>query len=174
MKKIIWKFKEAFTILFGIVLFCSFNDVVGRNTVLNATHFTLEVFKVFPAILVLMGLIDVWIPESFIENNLGKSSGMRGQVISLVLGSFASGPLFASFPIALSLLKKGGRVQNVVIFIGAWSTIKIPMILMESSFLSLRFSLLRFVITIPFLFLIGYVMEKSINSKFLEVKNGYR
>ncbi|WMW80247.1 permease [Undibacterium cyanobacteriorum] len=174
MKRFIWNYKASILIVAGIILFCSFHEVVGRNTVLNATHFSLEVFKIFPAILVLMGLIDVWIPESFIENNLGNAAGMKGPIISLLLGSFASGPLFASFPLALTLLKKGGRLQNVVIFIGAWSTIKIPMILMESSFLNLRFSLLRLTITIPFIVLIGFVMEKLIDLDFLENKDGYR
>lgn len=174
MKNLIWDFKGTIITVVSIFLYCGFNDAVARNTVLNTTHFIFEVFKVFPAILVLMGLIEVWVPESFIENNLGKSAGVKGQIISLFLGSFASGPLFASFPIALALLKKGGRLQNIVIFIGAWSTIKLPMILMESSFLSLRFALLRLAITIPFILLIGYVMEKWIDLRFLEVKDGYR
>jgi uncharacterized membrane protein YraQ (UPF0718 family) len=142
----------------------SFNPSLGQLTFTKSIDITLEVFKIFPAIFILMGLMDAWIPKSIIEDNIGQASGFKGIFISLFLGSFASGPLFASFPIALALLKKGASVQNIVIFMGAWSTIKVPMLLMESSLLNLHFSLLRLLITLPFLFLIAYVMGQLINT----------
>lgn len=81
-------------------------------------------------------------------------------LIAAFFGSAAAGPLFTAFPIAASLSEKGGRTANTVIFLGSWATIKIPMLILESRFLGLKFSLLRLAVTFPFIILIGLLMEK--------------
>lgn len=124
--------------------------------------FLLEVLKILPPIMLLMGLMEVWLSRTTIEKYLGEDSGAKGAIVSMLLGSVAAGPLFAAFPLAISLRNKGVRVSNIVIFLGSWATIKIPMLIMESSFISFRFAMLRLLITIPFIFGIGYIMEKNV------------
>ncbi len=133
---------------------------LSYKTLLNSSSFFMEIIKYFPPILILMGLLDTWIPKEKIQTYLGDRSGVRGAFLAILLGSAAAGPLFAAFPIAKSLSQKGVRTANTVIFLGAWATIKIPMIIMESSFLGIRFALLRLVITIPFIILIGHLVER--------------
>ena len=84
--------------------------------------------------------------------------------IAVFLGSIAAGPLFTAFPVAASIRNKGGRIANIVIFLGAWATIKVPMLIMESHFLGMKFSLLRLTITLPFIILIGILMENLSSS----------
>lgn len=122
--------------------------------------FSLSILNVLPPIMLLLGLLDTWLPSQAVENYLGKKSGIKGMFLATFMGSFAAGPLFAAFPIASSFSRKGGRVANTVIFLGAWATIKVPMLLMESQFLGIRFSLLRLAITLPLIILIGITMEK--------------
>lgn len=129
------------------------------KTLLNFFHFFVEVIKIFPPILILMGLLDKWIPKEKIRVYLGHRSGLRGISLAILLGTAAAGPLFAAFPIAKSLSEKGVRTANTVIFLGSWATIKIPMFIMECSFLGVRFALLRFLITLPFIVLIGFLIE---------------
>lgn len=132
---------------------------LSHNILINSSHFIVEVIKIFPPILLLMGLLDAWVPKEKIQNHLGQKSGIRGILLSLLLGTFAAGPLFAAFPIAKSLSLKGVRQANTVIFLGSWATIKIPMFIMESSFLGVRFAFFRLVITLPFIILIGLAIE---------------
>lgn len=154
------KFKVLIVVLLiDCILFFTWPDISEQSFV-NSLHFSLEVLKMLPPILILMGLLDVWISREMIESHLGNESGIKGKMISLLMGSAAAGPLFAAFPIALSLRKKGVRTSNTVIFLGSWATIKIPMIIMESNFLGIRFAILRLIITIPFILLIGYLVEK--------------
>lgn len=130
------------------------------NTLLNSSYFFIEVIKFFPPILVFMGLLDAWIPKEKIQVYLGYKSGLMGIVLAILLGTAAAGPLFAAFPIAKSLSEKGVRTANTVIFLGSWATIKIPMLIMECSFLGVRFALLRFIITMPFIVIIGFLIER--------------
>lgn len=132
----------------------------AQLSVHNSLDFLLEVIKILPPVMILMGLLEVWVPREMFETYLGIESGFRGALISILIGSVAAGPLFAAFPIAVSLKHKGVRTANIVIFLGSWATIKVPMLIMESNFIGLHFALLRLVITIPFILGIGYLMEK--------------
>ena len=118
-----------------------------------------EVLAIVPAVLLLIGLFDAWVPKEVVERGLGPTSGLRGVLFALLLGTGAAGPLYAAFPIGISLREKGARTANLVIFLGAWATIKIPMLMMESAFLGTRFAMLRLAITLPGIIACGFAME---------------
>lgn len=118
-----------------------------------------EVLAIVPSVLILIALFDVWVPKAAVERGLGPASGLRGVLFALLLGTGAAGPLYAAFPIGLSLREKGARTANLVIFLGAWATIKIPMLMMESAFLGTRFTLLRLAMTLPGILACGFAME---------------
>ena len=118
-----------------------------------------EMVTIFPAILVLMGLADVWIPKSLINKYLGKESGLKGVLLSIFLGTLPTGPLYIAFPIAAELLKKKARISNVMIFLGVWASSKIPQIGVEIKFLGLKFALIRHILTLISLLIIGYLIE---------------
>jgi hypothetical protein len=60
----------------------------------------------------------------------------------------------------------------VFIFIGAWSTTKIPMLLFEASAMGGKFMLTRFLINLPGIALIAFLTEKVMHEK--EVKEIYQ
>ncbi|HJV21512.1 MAG TPA: permease [Holophagaceae bacterium] len=119
-----------------------------------------EVLAIVPSVLVLLALFDVWVPKALIERNLGADSGTKGVLLALLLGTGAAGPIYAAFPIALSLREKGARTANLVIFLGAWATIKLPMLMMESAFLGTRFAMLRLALTVPGILAVGFLLER--------------
>lgn len=125
---------------------------------------TQTLLLVIPPIFVLLGLLDVWVPREQMMRFMGPKSGFRGGLLAFLLGSFAAGPLYAAFPVAAILMKKGASFDNILIFIGAWSTTKIPMLLFESSALGPRFALSRLAIDIVGIFLIAQAL-KAILSK---------
>ncbi len=148
-------------VLINLMLFLNWPEAARLSTN-NSLDFLWEVLKILPPIMILMGLLEMWVSREAIEAHLGEESGARGAILSMLLGSVAAGPLFAAFPIAISLKNKGVRTSNIVIFLGSWATIKVPMLIIESSFIGLRFALLRLVITIPFILGIGHLMEKTL------------
>ncbi|MEL7563478.1 MAG: permease [Dehalobacterium sp.] len=138
---------------------------LGQKSLAITKSNTLEMLSVLPPIFILLGLLDVWMQRETMIKLMGEKSGLIGVTLAFLLGSAAAGPLYAAFPIAGVLLNKGSKFSNVLIFIGAWSTTKIPLLLFEASSMGWKFMLTRFIIDIPGIALIAYIMEKLLNEK---------
>lgn len=90
-----------------------------------------QMLLVIPPIFVMLGLLDVWIPRETMVRFMGEGSGLKGAALAVLLGSAAAGPLYAAFPVAGVFMKKGASFTNVLLFLGAWSTTKVPLVLFE-------------------------------------------
>lgn len=119
-----------------------------------------EVLIIIPPTFVLLGLLDVWVEKDTMIKLMGEKSGMIGVAIAYMMGSFAAGPLYVAFPMAGMMLKKGSRISNVLIFLGAWSTTKIPMLIFEVSSMGWKFMTARFVLDVPGVALMAWAIEK--------------
>ena len=124
----------------------------------------LEMLSVIPPIFVLLGLLDVWVDRATMIKYTGKGSGLKGALIAFLLGSAAAGPLYAAFPVAGVMLKKGSSLLNVFIFIGAWSTTKIPLLTFEAASLGQNFMLIRLCLSIAGIVAIAAVTQRSLNA----------
>jgi uncharacterized membrane protein YraQ (UPF0718 family) len=156
------KYSLVLVVLTVNALLSLWQPAMAGHSLTNSLHFLTEVLLILPPVMVLMGLLDAWVPRDLVEANLGPDAGVRGPAWAILLGTAAAGPLYAAFPIALSLLNKGARLANVVIFLGTWGAVKIPMIIIESTFIGMRFALLRLAFTLPCVLVIGLLMEKII------------
>lgn len=128
----------------------------------------MEMVMVLPPVFILLGLLDVWVKRETMVKMMGKGSGMTGILLAFLLGSAAAGPLYAAFPVALILLRKGSSFRNVLIFIGAWSTTKIPLLLFEAASMGLTFTLIRFSLNIIGILGIAWISEKVLGQKELD------
>ena len=165
MIKLIKRYRYFLVLLVLNLLLLLFFPSVGRKSFNITWQNTLEMLSVIPPIFILLGLLDVWVDRQTMMKFMGKDAGFIGIVIAFVLGSVAAGPLYAAFPVAGVLLKKGSKLSNVLTFIGAWSTTKIPMLLFEASAMGWKFMLTRFLIDIPVIALIAYLTERFLNDK---------
>ena len=145
-------------IVIGLVL-----PEIGKKSVALTAQNLMEMLAVIPPIFILLGLLDVWVDRATMMKYTGKGSGVKGILIAFLLGSAAAGPLYAAFPVAGVMLKKGSSLMNVFIFIGAWSTTKIPMLTFEAASLGLPFMLIRLLMSMIGIFAIAFVTEKSLN-----------
>jgi len=118
---------------------------------------------VLPPIFILLGLLDAWVPREAMIRFMGEHSGIKGILLAFLLGSAAAGPLYAAFPIAAVLMKKGAGFGNVMIFIGAWSTTKIPQLLFEISALGARFMVTRLLVDICGIIIIARIISSMVN-----------
>ncbi len=133
-------------------------------------NYSTEILLIIPPVFILMGLIEVWIPKEKIKKFLGKKSGLKGVTLSFFMGTLPTGPLYAAFPLASSLLNKGARMSNIVIFLGSWAALKIPQLLVEIKFLGVSFTILRFVLTFTSIVIIGLFMEHIFKRKSKDVE----
>ncbi|MHB8076776.1 permease [Desulfosporosinus fructosivorans] len=165
MKMLVKRYKYFLVLLVINIVVYDLYPSVGQTSIDITWSNTVEMLSVIPPIFILLGLLDVWVQRETMIKLMGEKSGILGILIAFFLGSAAAGPLYAAFPIAGVLLQKGSRFSNVLIFIGAWSTTKIPMLLFEASAMGWKFMITRFVIDIPGIMLIAYVTERLLNEK---------
>lgn len=130
-----------------------------------------EMISIFPAVLLIMGLADVWIPADMIKKYLGAEAGIKGKVMTIAFGTLPTGPMYIALPLAAELLRKKASVSNVMIFLGVWASLKIPQIGIEIQFLGIKFAALRFIFTLISVVLIGLIIEKMVNRKELIESN---
>ncbi len=130
-------------------------ELTGRNL--------LEMLSVLPPIFILLGLLDVWVKRETMVKYMGDKAGWVGVIIAYLLGSVAAGPLYAAFPVAGVLLRKGSRLSNVFIMLGAWSTTKIPLLLFEASSMGIGFTLLRLVLNLGGIAVIAFLSERFLS-----------
>lgn len=119
-----------------------------------------ELILILPAVLILMGLFSVWVSKEIVIKYMGHASGIKGMILSLVMGMLPTGPLYIAFPMASMLLKKGARVANIIIFLSAWACIKLPQELVELRFMGARFMFIRLSFTIIMVIFMGFLIEK--------------
>ena len=134
---------------------------LGRNSFRLTTANLAEMLSILPPIFLLLGLIDIWIPRETMMKYIEEDAGLRGGFLAFTMGSAAAGPLYAAFPVAGMLLKKGVKLTNVFVFIGAWSTTKIPMLLFEASSLGWKFTGIRLLCSIIGIVSIAMLLEKT-------------
>ncbi|MDD4029341.1 MAG: permease [Caldisericia bacterium] len=141
---------------------------IGMKAMNISLATTIEMLLIIPPVFILLGLLDVWVPKSVMMKFMGPQTGMKGHLFALILGSATAGPLYGAFPVAAVLSRKGVSFVNIMIFIGAWSTTKIPMLLFEIESLGLRFALTRLCIDIPGIILIAFILQKMLQNTEIE------
>nr|WP_321304787.1 permease [uncultured Sphaerochaeta sp.] len=168
MTTLVKRYSSFLLVLVMLGIVSLFNQELGAG-VFNITVMQLkEMLLVIPPIFVLLGLLDVWVPKQTMVRYMGKGSGLKGILLSLFIGSAAAGPLYGAFPVAAVFMKKGVTFSNVLIFIGAWSTTKIPMILFEFSALGAPFALTRLLIDIPGIIIIAFLLSRMMGKEEIE------
>ncbi|NPV71841.1 MAG: permease [Firmicutes bacterium] len=124
-----------------------------------------EMLSIIPPIFLLLGLMDVWVPRETFVKYMGDRSGIVGIALAVFIGAFAAGPLYGAFPVASMMLRKGASFYNVMVLLGAWSTLKIPMFLFETASLGARFSVTRWTTNIPVILVISRLITAMLGQE---------
>lgn len=138
----------------GLVIYSNFNE------------FFIEMISFIPFLFIIIGLFDVWVPKEMLEKHVGRESGVKGIFLVILLAMLQAGPLYGTFPVAYVLFKKGASVRNIFIYLGAFSSMKLPMLGIEIGYLGIKFTILRTLISLPLFICIGFIMEKIVGSDF--------
>lgn len=165
IRKAVKRYRAFLLLALISLLLLVFKPTLGQEAIKASLDHFVEMLSVIPPVFLLLGLMDVWVPKETLMKYMGKDAGIKGGIFAFILGSFSSGPLYASFPIAAVFLKKGVSLGNVFIFIGAWSTTKIPMMLFEITQLGSKFALSRFVLNLIAIICLARMMEGTISKK---------
>lgn len=164
------KFLFFMVSIYAMLIVAKFD--LGISALKNSGYYFKEMLIIMPVIMILTALLEAWVPKEMIEKNMGKESGIKGKVFSFLLGSISAGPIYAAFPVCIALLRKGASVANIVILLGTWAVIKVPMLANEVKFLGFEFMIVRWILTSISLFVMGYLVSKFVKrEEILEVQD---
>jgi uncharacterized membrane protein YraQ (UPF0718 family) len=168
MIRIIIRYKWFLMSLIVVGIVTAIDKGLGSRAI-DTTMMTLkEMLFIIPPIFVLLGLLDTWVPKDTMVKYMGEGSGLKGILLSFFIGSAAAGPLYGAFPVAAVFMRKGVKFSNILIFIGAWSTTKIPMFLFELSALGAAFAITRLLVNIPGIIIIAYLLNSLVSREEVE------
>jgi uncharacterized membrane protein YraQ (UPF0718 family) len=152
-------------LLIGIIFL---NKDLGIKSLAITFSSIKQMISIVPPVMLLLGLMDVWIPRETMMKYMGDNSGIRGIILAILMGSFAAGPMYAAFPFTKVLLKKGVKFSNIIIFMNAWCVIKISTLMFEFGALGYKFTLARFLIDLPGVIIMGFLVEALMPKEELE------
>lgn len=165
MKKNLIKYRFFILVIIGLIVLTLVNKTLGFKAI-NVTLYSFkEMIQVIPPIFILLGLLDVWVPKETMIKYMGEGSGIKGTLLAIFIGSAAAGPLYGAFPVAAVFMKKGVSFKNIMIFIGAWSTTKIPMFLFELTSLGAKFAVTRLLVDIPGIIIIAMILNRLVSKE---------
>ncbi|SKC88043.1 permease [Maledivibacter halophilus] len=155
-------------LLYILFIFASFifKFEPGVKIGMNFISFTMSMLKVLPCAFILIGLFEVWVKKETIEKYFGKASGYKGYLWAVILSSTTVGGAYVAFPVGYSLYKKGAALSYVLTYIGASSLARIPMTIFEASFIGIKFSIIRLVVSLPLVILSSIIISKYLPNEF--------
>ena len=112
-----------------------------------------DFLRLVPRILVAVlgsGFIAAAMPETIINAYIGPQSGWTGVTVGTLAGALAPGGPVVGFSIAAAAMKGGAGHPQVVAFVVAWTLFAVQRIIVwEMPFMSLRFIILRGIVSLP-------------------------
>jgi len=155
--------RNAFILVFyAIFLAVSFlvEFKPGQQIGMNFSSFALTMLRIVPLAFILIGLFEVWVKRETVERHLGIESGIRGYLWAILLSSTTVGGIYVAFPVSYSLYRKGARLSVIFTYLSSAAITRIPMAVFEASLLGVKFTIIRFLVSLPLVILSSILLEK--------------
>ena len=117
--------------------------------------------KILPtvsAIILVIGLIQGFIPPNLISKFLGEQSGIGGVLLIGLMGAVMHIPAIISFPLAASLLENGASVTAVATFITTLTMVGVVTFPLEAKILGKKLAILRNGLSFVIAMIVGLIM----------------
>ena len=158
-------------VLFLIVSFVfGFNP--GKEIGHNFVSFSLDMFKILPCAFILIGLFEVWVKRETVERHLGEESGIRGYIWAVLLAGTTVGGLYVAFPVAYALYSKGAKLSLIFTYVGAAALCRIPMTTFEASFLGIKFTAIRLLVSLPLVIVTSILLGNYLAKRNYKITEG--
>ena len=131
--------------------------ITGGKILLQVTPLLIAAFLV-------AGFTQVLVTKEFVARWLGSETGWKGIGLACLAGALIPGGPYVYYPVSAVMLHNGAGLGVLVAFISAknlWSVTRLPY---EIALIGLEFTLTRFVITLIFPPLLGYLAETMLGS----------
>jgi len=160
----------SYFIFIGVSWLMGFNP--GQEIGQNFAVFSVDMLKLLPGAFILIGLFEVWVKRETVERHLGEESGIRGYLWMVLLGSTAVGGLYLAFPVAYALYSKGAKLSVIFTYLGAAAICRLPMTIFEASFLGIKFTAIRWLVSLPLVIITSILLGNYLTRRGYRVEAG--
>jgi len=123
---------------------------IGRNFI----SFSATMLGIIPGAFILIGLFEVWVKRETVERHL--------------------------FPVAYALYSKGAKLSVIFTYLGAAAVCRIPMAIFcripmaifEASFLGIKFTVIRWLVSLPLVIITSILLGNYLTRKGYKVSAG--
>ncbi|HMB00710.1 MAG TPA: permease [Spirochaetota bacterium] len=164
-KKILFFLSLPVYLLFAVYSYQT-DYKAGIKAVENLLSFSGHMLLFLPFAFILIGLFEVWIKRQTVEQYLGRSTGFSAYLLAVALAGTTVGGLYMAFPLSYSLFKKGAKLGVIFTYLSAACICRIPMTVFEASFIGIKFTIVRFIISLPLV-----IVSSALLGNYLEKKN---
>ena len=144
----------------------------GKEIGHNFVSFSVYMLKILPCAFILIGLFEVWVKRATVETHFGEESGIRGYIWAVLLASTTVGGLYVAFPVAYSLYSKGAKLSVIFTYVGASALCRIPMAIFEASFMGIKFTAIRLLVSLPLLVLTSILLGDYLAKRNYRIMGG--
>jgi len=124
----------------------------------------LKIIPVFLLVFVLMALTNYFITPKMLVKYMGKKSGLKGWIISIIAGIISTGPIYLWYPLLNDLQKQGARNGLIATFLYN-RAIKIPLLPILIFYFGLTYSIILMIVMIIISIFQGIIIEKLMEVK---------
>jgi len=144
----------------------------GKEIGHNLFTFAVVMIQILPCAFLLIGLFEAWVKRETVERHLGKDSGPLCYLWATLLASTTVGGVYVAFPLAYSLFRKGAKLSVLFTYISAAAVCRIPMTIFEASFMGIKFTAIRILISFPLVLLSSIWLGNYLESKNYQIVEG--
>ena len=106
--------------IFSIILFLVVLLLNKQKGIMAATYFyrfALEILPFLAVVFVLMVLINIFLKTKTLVKYIGKDSGIKGWILTIIAGIISIGAIYMWFPILEDMIKKGVKPGLIAAFL---------------------------------------------------------
>ena len=154
---------SAYALFIGLSWAADFSP--GKEVSINFATFAWDMLRILPFAFILIGLFEVWVKQETIVKHFGESSGLRGHLLAIVLAGTTIGGIHIAFPVSYSLFSRGAKLSVIFTYLGASAICRIPMTIFEASFLGIKFTVLRYAVSLPLIVIASILLGNYLTKK---------
>ena len=155
-------FKKSLNFLYVglLLLFVSFLFNIDKtlSSLLFFKNILISLIPVLVLIFVFSFLVDLFLNTKKLIKYLGKHSGFKGWLLSIIGGLISTGPLYMWYPLLKDLKDKGMKQGLIATFLYS-RAVKLPLLPVLIIYFGLKFSLVLLIILIIFSIIQGLIIE---------------
>lgn len=141
----------------AVFLFLAWRQNKLRQSFEEAKNMLLNVLPLLVCAFVLVGFMNILIPEKMLQAWLGEEAGWRGLLIGPLVGALIQGGPYAFFPLFDAVFRQSTSTGTAIAMITAWGMINVGHLPYEFTFLGPRFVALKYAVYIAVPTLAGFL-----------------